>query len=75
MEPKRIVDVEPLTLGEPLDIGQVARLIGCSVWNIRQRYIPRGLPHFRLSSNGKLIFYRDQVIRWLLSQQKGGNPT
>jgi hypothetical protein len=58
-------------LGEPLSIGKVARLIGCSVWSIRQRLILQGLPHFRCSKpSGKLIFYRDQVIRWILEQQK-----
>jgi hypothetical protein len=61
-------------LGEPMDIREVAILIGCSVWTIRQRYLPSGLPHFRLSSHGKLVFYRHQVIRWVLERQrqKGG---
>lgn len=59
-------------LGEPLSIKQVARLIGCSPWSIRQRYLGRGLPHFRLDPKGKLIFYRNQVVQWLLRQQKGG---
>jgi len=61
-------------LGEPLDIREVAELIGCSVWTIRERYLPSGLPHFRLSPRSKLVFYRAQVIRWLLERQreKGG---
>jgi len=60
-------------LGEPLTIQQVAELIGCSPWTVRQRYLALGLPHFRPTSNGKLIFYKNQVIRWLLrEQQKGG---
>jgi hypothetical protein len=59
-------------LGEPLTIKQVARVIGCSPWSIRQRYLGRGLPHFRLEPKGKLIFYRNQVVQWLLRQQKGG---
>jgi hypothetical protein len=60
-------------LGEPLSIREVARLIGCSPWTVRQRYLPAGLPRLRCGPNGKLIFYRNQVIRWLLvQQQKGG---
>jgi len=61
-------------LGEPMGIREVATVIGCSVWTIRQRYLPSGLPHFRLSRHGKLVFYRRQVIRWLLERQreKGG---
>lgn len=59
-------------LGEPLTITQVAELIGCSPWTVRQRHLPKGLPHFRAGANGKLTFYRDQVVRWIQSQQKGG---
>jgi hypothetical protein len=60
-------------LGEPLSIREVACLIGCSVWTLRQRYLPAGLPHHRLRPNGKLIFYKTQIIQWLLTeQQKGG---
>jgi len=61
-----------LELGEPLTIRQVAKLIGCSPWTVRQQHMRRGLPHFRAGANGKLIFYRDQVVRWIQSQQKGG---
>jgi hypothetical protein len=64
---------EAATLGTPLTIGEVASLIGCSPWTVRQRYLPAGLPHHRLTANGKLIFYRNQVVRWLITrQQKGG---
>jgi hypothetical protein len=60
-------------LGTPLSIQEVARLIGCSSWTVRHKYVRAGLPHLRMGSNGKLIFYRNQVINWLLSkQQKGG---
>jgi hypothetical protein len=61
-------------LGEPIDIRGVANLVGCSVWTIRQRYLPAGLPHLRHAPHGKLVFYRTQVIRWLLQRQrqKGG---
>ena len=56
-------------LGPPLTIRQVASLIGCSVWTVRQRYLPAGLPHFRLGTSGKLMFYRNQVTHWVLRQQ------
>ena len=60
-------------LGVPISIREVARLIGCSAWTVRQRYLPRGLPHLRSGPQGKLIFYRDQIIRWIVAQQtKGG---
>ncbi len=57
-------------LGEPLSISRVAALLGCSVWTIRQRYMPAGLPHFRISKTGKLVFYRNQIIRWVLEAQQ-----
>jgi hypothetical protein len=61
-------------LGAPLSIREVAQLIGCSAWTVRQRHLPHGLPHLRSGPAGKLIFYRDQVIAWILQQQqKGGN--
>jgi hypothetical protein len=59
-------------LGAPLSIRDVARMIGCSPWTIRQRHIPTGLPYFRAGSNGKLVFFREQVIAWILQQQKKG---
>jgi hypothetical protein len=59
-------------LGAPMGIHEVARLIGCSPWTVRQKFLPQGLPHFRMTDTGKLIFYRDQVIRWVLSQQQKG---
>ena len=60
-------------LGAPLSIRDVARMIGCSAWTVRQSYIPQGLPHLRSGPSGKLIFYREQVVRWILEhQQKGG---
>jgi len=57
-------------LGEPLAIAEVAQLLGCSAWTIRQRYLPLGLPHFRIGKTGKLTFYRNQVVRWILENQK-----
>jgi hypothetical protein len=59
-------------LGEPIGIHEAARLIGCSAWTVRQRYVPRGLPHMRSRPNGKLIFYRNQIVHWLLVQQEKG---
>ena len=59
-------------LGEPLGVREVARLIGCSAWTVRHRYLPQGLPHFRSGPGGKLVFYRNQVVRWILQQQKKG---
>lgn len=59
-------------LGAPLSIRGVSLVIGCPPWTVRQRYLPAGLPHHRLTPNGKLIFYRNQVIRWLLRQQEKG---
>ena len=61
-------------LGEPMTIRDVALLLGCSVWTVRQRHLPYGLPYFRLGTTGKLVFYRKQVVAWILAnQQKGGN--
>ncbi len=74
--PEEVNSVAPgEPLGTPLSIREVAILIGCSPWTVRQRYLPAGLPHMRLGRNGKLIFYKNQIIRWLLlQQQKGGIP-
>jgi hypothetical protein len=64
------------SLGEPMDIGQVAALLGCSAWTVRQRYLPQGLPHLRACASGKLVFFREQVIGWIhkrqQQRQKGG---
>jgi hypothetical protein len=58
------------SLGPPMDIQTAATLLGCSTWTVRQRLIPMGLPCFQASRAGKLIFYRDQVVRWIETQQK-----
>jgi hypothetical protein len=60
------------TLGEPLSIREVADVIGCSDWTVRHRYLPQGLPHFRSGPAGKFVFFRKQVIAWILQQQKKG---
>jgi len=62
----------PDILGEPLAITEVARLIGVSVWTVRQRYLPSGLPYFRIGKTGRLTFYRNQVVKWILENQKTG---
>jgi hypothetical protein len=59
-------------LGEPLGVREAARLIGCSPWTLRHRYLPNGLPHLRSGPMGKLVFYRNQVVLWILQQQKKG---
>jgi len=59
-------------LGEPMSIGQVAEVLGCSVWTVRQRYLPSGLPYFRIGSAGKLLFYRKQIVQWILEKQTKG---
>jgi hypothetical protein len=65
---RRRNQAEPL--GDPLNIQDVADLLGCSVWTIRKKCIPRGLPHFRIGTTGKLVFYRVQVTHWILKQQE-----
>ena len=62
----------PDPLGEPLTIADVARLLGCSVWSVRQRYLPSGLPHFRIGKIGRLTFFRNQVVHWILDKQTQG---
>jgi hypothetical protein len=66
---------DELVLGEPMSIREVARLIGCSPWSVRQTLLPKGLPHWRSGPSGKLIFYRDQVVRWLIRQQEQRRPS
>ena len=63
---------EMLPLGEALDIEEVALLLGCSAWTIRQKYLPQGLPYLRASANGKFVFFRRQVIDWILKRQTRG---
>jgi len=68
--PEGALSIKPDDLGEPLTITEVARLLGYSVWSVRQRHLPSGLPHFRVGKQGKLLFYRNQVVRWVLENQK-----
>jgi hypothetical protein len=63
-----------IPLGDPISIREVARVIGCSPWTVRQKYVPQGLPHLRSGPSGKFTFYREQVVAWILARQqrKGG---
>jgi len=68
--------MEGMELGEPLSIYDVAHLIGCSAWTVRQKHLRQGLPCFRSGPSGRLTFYRNQVVAWILekqNQKKGGN--
>jgi phage terminase Nu1 subunit (DNA packaging protein) len=63
-------------LGKAMDVKQVAELIGCSAWTVRQKHVKAGLPCFRSGPSGRMIFYRNQVTAWILKrqkEQKGGN--
>ena len=53
-------------LGEAMDVKQVAELIGCSAWTVRQKHVREGLPCFRSGPSGRMIFYRNQVTAWIL---------
>ena len=57
-------------LGDPLTIREVAELLGCSPWTVRHQHMQRGLPYFRSGPLGKLIFYRQQVVAWILERQR-----
>jgi len=62
-------------LGEPLSMQEVAALLGCSAWTVRQKYLTQGLPHLRACPGGRLVFFRQQVVAWILKRQqlqKGG---
>jgi len=63
------------SLGEPINVKQVAQLIGCSVWTIRQKFLHIGLPCLRSGSGSRLIFYRNQIVAWIHQQQKKGGQT
>jgi phage terminase Nu1 subunit (DNA packaging protein) len=58
------------SLGEAMNVKQVARLIGCSAWTVRQKHLRQGLPCFRSGPSGRLTFYRNQVVAWILDRQK-----
>jgi len=64
----------PHPLGAPISIRQVAEVLGCSAWTVRQKFIPLGLPHLRSGPSGRLTFFSNQVVAWVLAhqQRKGG---
>ena len=63
-------------LGEPLTIAKVAALLGCSIWTVRHRLLPAGLPHFQANPpNGKYVFFERQVRAWILARQQEGGKT
>jgi phage terminase Nu1 subunit (DNA packaging protein) len=57
-------------LGEAMNVKQVASLLGCSAWTVRQKHLRQGLPCFRTGPSGRLTFYRNQVVAWVLEKQK-----
>lgn len=67
--PRRSVG-QQVALGEPLAIEDVAALLGCSAWTVRQRYLHQGLPHLQARPRGKLVFFREQVIAWIEKRQR-----
>jgi hypothetical protein len=71
-QPEAILGSSGSGLGPPLGIREAAAVIGCSPWTVRQKLLPRGLPYLRFGASGKLIFYRDQIVRWIEFQQQGG---
>jgi phage terminase Nu1 subunit (DNA packaging protein) len=57
-------------LGEAMDVKQVAEILGCSAWTVRQKHVKAGLPCFRTGPSGRMIFYRNQVTAWIREKQK-----
>jgi hypothetical protein len=74
-DPLPCAHVHDPSLGEPMNIAEVAELLGCSMWTVRQKYLPQGMPHVRASAVGKIVFFREQVIDWIVKRQqkKGGS--
>ena len=60
-------------LGEAIGIATVAKMLRCSTWTVRNKWVPQGLPHIRASRRGRMVFHRNRVNSWILKrQQKGG---
>jgi hypothetical protein len=66
----RPANSEPYPLGDALTIEEVAELLGCSPWTVRQRYLRQGLPYLQARPRGKLVFFREQVFAWTLKRQR-----
>jgi hypothetical protein len=62
-----------IDLGRPLSIRETAQLIGCSAWTVRQKYVTRGLPHLRSGPSGRLTFFENQVVAWIVTTQQKGD--
>lgn len=69
----QVAAAEPL--GQPISIRTVAAILGCSQWTVRQRLIPSGLPHLRLAPTGKLTFFHNQIVAWVLERQRQKGST
>ncbi len=74
---QRVTEGSLPELGEPMGVSKAAKLLGCSAWTVRQKHLRQGLPCFRSGPSGRLTFYRNQVVAWILERQKeqqnGGN--
>lgn len=64
------LDSSEFSLGDALNINEVAAVLGCSTWTVRQKYLPQGLPCLRTSTTGKFVFFRRQVLDWILERQR-----
>ena len=62
----------PTPLGTPLSIDEVAALLHCSAWTVRNALVPKGLPYFRSGPNSRMVFFTNQVVKWVEQKQKGG---
>jgi hypothetical protein len=63
-------DTSEFPLGEAMNIEDVALIFGCTAWTVRQKYVRQGLPCLRTSPSGKFVFFRRQVLDWILKQQR-----
>ena len=64
------LDTLEFPLGDAMEIEEVAVLLGCSAWTVRQKYVRQGLPFLRTSASGKFVFFRRQVLDWILERQR-----
>lgn len=64
------LDTPEFPLGDAMEIEDVALLLGCSAWTVRQKYVRQGLPFLRTSASGRFVFFRRQVLDWVLERQR-----